>query len=402
MKLKNALLGIACLTALCACGTNAGGTSSMDYGDHYDPKNAVVDKKFIFGMGDLSWSEKSWTEIDWQQTHALMNNLGVSSVRVWLHCNWVMSNSTTYHQKGLDLAKQIVSSHVQAGRQIIGMNHSNFHKAGYKNSSSTTAKPSRDMNEGSYYLEWLADYETTWFNLVSAFPEIEYWEIDNEDNNDVFFPRLEGGNFSLREKADIYTDMLYYASRGIHRANPNAKTILGGLVLSGAETFLQYLYDNIASGDFGSIYPDDYFQIACWHPYMPNFNRKLFLETNDGIYGVIKQNEKKDKKVFFTEMGFSEADVSAKRIAEFVPALYTLCKEELPYLESVHYFRMYDALDSTWGSSGEKTFGLFTDPKSHGVDNENPTLAAPKTSAYKYQEVAGGTGSLTLYQDKIA
>lgn len=135
---------------------------------------------------------------------------------------------------------------------------------------------------------------------------------------------------------------------------------------------------------------------------MPNFNRKLFLETNDGIYDVIKQNEKKDKKVFFTEMGFSEADVSAKRIAEFVPALYTLCKEELPYLESVHYFRMYDALDSAWGSSSEKTFGLFTDPKSHGVENENPTLAAPKTSAYKYQEVAGGTGSLTLYQDKIA
>ena len=63
---------------------------------------------------------------------------------------------------------------------------------------------------------------------------------------------------------------------------------------------------------------------------------------------------------------------------------------------------MYEALDSTWGSSGEKTFALFTDPKSQGVENENPTLAAPKTSAYKYQEVAGGTGSLTLYQDKIA
>lgn len=397
------LLGAACLSVLSSCAGSPSESSSSQgakaYGDNYNPENARADKGFIMGMGDLSWSENSWSGVDWQKTHELMDALGVKSTRVWLHCNWIMTNPTTYNQKGLALARQIIESHLSAGRQIIGMNHSNFHKNGYKNSSSTVAKPSREVSEGSYYLSWLQDYETTWFNLVSAFPEIEYWEIDNEDNNDVFFPRLEGGNFSLMEKADIYTDMLYYASKGIHRANPNAKTVLGGMVLSGAESFLQRLYDNIASGDFGSGYPDDFFQVANWHPYMDNFNRKLFLDTNNGIYEVITKNEGKDKKVFFTEMGFSNANVSLKRIAEFIPSLYEICKTELPYLESVHYFRMYDVLTSTWGSSAEKTFGLFTDPISHGVDNENPDLGSPKTSAYAYQESAGGNGSLTLYRD---
>lgn len=393
-------LSALCLTALSACGGQGSGESSMDYGSNYDPQNAVVDKQYIMGMTDLSWSEHSWSETDWQATHSLMKNMGVKSVRVWLHCNWIMVNSTTYSQKGLALGREIVEGLLANNMQIIGMNHSNFHKGGCTNSSSTTAKPSRDLSEGSYYLSWLKDYQTTWYNLVKAFPEIMYWEIDNEDNNDVFFSRLEGGSFSLKEKADIYTDMLYYASKGIHEANPSAKTVLGGLVLQGAETFLQHIYDNIASGDFGSVYPDDFFQVANWHPYMDNFNRKLFLDTNNGIYDVIKKNEKKDKKVFFTEMGWSEANVSAERIAAFIPQLYRIAKDDLPYLESVHYFRMYDELDSSWGSTAEKKFGLFSDPSNHGAGNENPNLASPKASAYAYQTAAGGEGSLTLYQEK--
>lgn len=404
--LQKIALSALSLSALVGCGgtgTQGSDTSAnhSKYGDNYDPKNAIVDKQFIMGMGDLSWSECSWTNTDWKKTHSLIKNLGVKSVRVWLHSNWIMSNPTTYNKKGLALGRGIVESHLANHMQIIGMNHSNFHKGGFKNSSSTTAKPSRDLSEGSYYLTWLEDYRTTWYNLVKAFPEISYWEIDNEDNNDVFFGRLEGGNFSLKEKADIYTDMLYYASKGIHEANPNALTVLGGMVLSGAETFLQYIYDNIASGDFGSVYPDDYFQVANWHPYMDNFNKKLFLETNNGIYDIIKKNEKKDKKVFFTEMGFSTGNVSLKRITEFIPQLYQIAKEDLPYLESVHYFRMYDALDSTWGSSAEKGYGLFSDPNSHGVENENPLLASPKTSAYAYQEAAKGEGSLTIYQEAV-
>jgi glycerophosphoryl diester phosphodiesterase len=62
---------------------------------------------------------------------------------------------------------------------------------------------------------------------------------------------------------------------------------------------------------------------------------------------------------------------------------------------------MYDDYSSTWGSDAEKTFGLFYDP----VDNKTQDgvvikdLAEPKPGAYAYQEVAGGSGSLSVYQD---
>ena len=53
------------------------------------------------------------------------------------------------------------------------------------------------------------------------------------------------------------------------------------------------------------------------------------------------------------------------------------------------------------GSFNWKVFCLFTDPLSHGIDGSNKVLAAPKETAYKFQELAGGTGSLTAYQDFI-
>ena len=69
--------------------------------------------------------------------------------------------------------------------------------------------------------------------------------------------------------------MLFYASRGIHCANLNANTVMGGLVINTAETFLQYIYDNISA--------DNYFQIAAWHPYMPTFTPDKFRKTNQDI-----------------------------------------------------------------------------------------------------------------------
>ena len=194
--------------------------------------------------------------------------------------------------------------------------------------------------------------------------------------------------------------MLYFASLGIHEANPEANTIMGGLITSSAEQFLQMIYDNIYADDAWSNYPDDYFQIACWHPYMDAFTESKFKRTNDDIYNVIKTNEKKDKKVFLTEFGWSEVNVSINRINEFIPKAYKVLNE-LSYVESAHYFRPFDNLGSTWGAASEKQFGLFTDPVTHGADNSNEILAAPKITAYTYQTMAGGEGSLTIYQELL-
>lgn len=398
------------LFSLVSCGEEKEEINYLElYGPNFKEENLKpANKDNLYGMCDLAWSEYAWNKknpIDYKMTSQLIQNIGCKSARVWLHCNWIMTDPNTYDEEGLALARAIVEDLVEKDFFIIGMNHSNFHASGYANSSETVSKPERDLTEGSYYLSWLEDYKTTWYNLVKAFPEITYWEIDNEPNNDVFFSNLAGGNYNLEEKAAIYTDMMYFASLGIHEANPNATTVMGGLVVGTAEAFLNHIYDYIYAEDSWSKYPDDYFQVACWHPYMTNFSKTKFQRTNDDIYNVIKTREGKDKKVVLTEYGFSETNVSLTNICKYLPQIFEVF-EASPYIESTYYFRMYDVLGSTWGSASEKQFGLFTDPTSYGLQDAdgiytNPILAAPKNSAYVFQQYAKGQGSLTLYQELL-
>lgn len=383
------------LLALSVIGpTMLGGCSQVE-------EKPISDKQYIYGMTDLSGQE----DVDYHYTHKLYKNMGVKSVRLWLHCNWVMKSPTEYSPSGLTKMRAIYDDLKQGGFQIIAMNHSNFHKTGEINSSKTTAKPHRDLSEGSYYLEWLNDLETTYYNLVSAFPDIEYWEIDNECNNDDFMPALGGVNFDLEEKAEVYYDMMYFASRGIHRANPNAKTVMGGLIVSNASSFLETIYDCIEGKDSWSTNPDDYFQVGCWHPYLVNYNHEQFVTINNKIYNVIKKREGKDKKVFLTEIGWSEnTGVKIEDQCSYISDMYKTCKDDLPYVESAHYFRMYDEYASTWGSDAEKTFGLFYDPITEKVTEtgEKIYLAQPKSTAYIYQQCSGGSGDLNIYKDFLS
>lgn len=380
---------------------NSSFEESSEQPSSFNGGDLEVDKSLIYGMTDLSYQEIGEQGTNYKYTHELFKNLGVKSVRIWMHCNWIMNSPTEYSSSGLKKMKAIYDDIKDEGYQIIAMNHSNFHPSGMVNSSATTAKPGRDLTEGSLYMNWLNDLETTYYNMVLAFPDITYWEIDNECNNDDFMPRLGGGAFSLEEKAEIYYDMMYFASRGIHRANPNAITVMGGLVVWNAETFLTYLYDLIYSSSSWSQNPDDYFQVACWHPYMDFFSKKKFIDLNNDIYSIIRNREGKDKKVFLTEVGFSEnKGFTIEDQCSYLKDMYDAARDDLYYVESMHYFRMYDNYSSTWGSDAEKTFGLFYDPKvKKNKDGEIISdLAEPKDTAYVYQQFAGGSGPLDTYQ----
>ena len=46
----------------------------------------------------------------------------------------------------------------------------------------------------------------------------------------------------------------------------------------------------------------------------------------------------------------------------------------------------------------KKTFVLFADPVTHGVDGSNKVLGEYRNLAYTLQQIAGGTGDLKIYQ----
>ena len=373
----------------------------------------------LYGMCYIQ-EERENFELHVEEDVELMYNLGVGCTRNWTHATSMLTSKATVNRVAADKMHIALQEQQKRGIKLIGVSHTNFNKG-----TARGGKPARDLSEGSYYIEWLNDYYVTWRTLAKEFPEIEYWEIENEINNSGFMKDIYGNEvYNIDQMADSSADMLYYASRAIHSVNKKAKTVLGGITepwgLGHGENvqFLESLYQNIKSGEFGYMYgfedqskastdPDDYFEIACWHPYVwTAFDADYFVQENDKIYNVVKKYEPEGKDVFFTEIGWNNASHTEEKAAQYLEEMFTAVKERMPYVKTISYFKMYDVAKPTWTGSFSR-YGLFYDPHdrpyTHAIGDDTTSLlpnGAPKPIAYAFQKVAGGSGSLTLLCDK--
>lgn len=423
------ILGKVGMFAACAALALSAGCGTVPAETPLDAQHGIADQSLLFGM-DYLLEERSVTSLDIEKEVELMKNMGVKTVRQWMHFTHFMSDPETVVQGSANLTNMhaLLAACEAAGMVNIGMNHHNFCTTRPK--SSTTAKPfARDISEGSEYVQWLDDYYTSWKTLVSEFPEVLYWEIDNEVNNPDFMTgNVNGGSYNVKQMAEIATDMFYYATRAIHDANPKAQSVMGGLTepsglgKGNTANFLQMLYDNIAGGEYGYFYgkedksaasknADDYFEIACWHPYMQDFNKQNFIDINNEYYEIILRNEGKHKKVFFTEIGWDDNRVGGEEVSiRYLEEMFEAVKQ-MPYVETVQPFKLYDnGTTNNWDGPGYLYFGFIQDPdplhiytpcpktQSAGAVGEdgNCINGAPKQKAYVYQRLAGGSGPLDL------
>ncbi|MBP3305313.1 MAG: hypothetical protein J6L24_05020 [Oscillospiraceae bacterium] len=343
--------------------------------------------------------------VDYRTGFELLHNLGVRSIRNWMHFSLFMKDEKTLDPENAALMHGILAEANRRDIMVIGMCHENW---SLTEKRFCVGKPSR---QDPLYRQWLECYEQCWFLTVREFPEVTYWEIDNEMNNKdfMFLQGRFGEKLPKEELAAMSADMLFYASRGIHRANPRALTVLGGIVdpygLGIPETdtgttmvnYLEALYDAIESGAHGSVRTDDFFQIACWHPYYYTKEPDAyFVQENNRIYEVIRRREGKDKRVFWTEFGWDETLWDMEQIPAAIEKLFPLIRREMPYVESLCYYRFFDDV-----TENHNTAGLFCDPVPQRDDvlpktGEHRPCGMPKPSAFAFQRAAGGEGSLTI------
>lgn len=386
------------------------------FGGNGSAEEQIVKNNALYGMcyslqertDDPGWNVAAETE--------LMYALGVGSVRNWMHFSMLLENKTKINEAACERMHAVLAEQKKYGMTVIGMNHTNFNEG-----TSLSGKPKRDVSEDSGYISWLNDYYLSWRTLAAEFPEVEYWEIDNEINNPDFMTDIYGNRvYTMREMAQISADMLYYASRAVREVNPAAKTVMGGITepqgLGHGENveFLEELYGCIGSGEYGYMYglepresastdPDDYFDVVCWHPYVwVEFDAEQFVAANDAIYAVVRKHEGKDKEVVFTEVGFNNARCTEEQAAAYLEEMFTAIAARMPYVSMVTYFKLFDVAKITWTGRISR-YGLFYDPNDDrsytaetGSDLQSRlTPGAPKKQAYAFQKVAGGKGDLT-------
>lgn len=404
------------------------------YGENYRPELSQVDRSHFYGAMYIAYEMDRWNNLPYELGVQTLKNMGVQSIRLDLfaqECFPTMS-AARIERNETEIAKvhSIIAAMQDAGMLVIGCVNPNWVE-GMGFQGENVPMPRNDR-EGSEYQAWLSTYQRNWQTVVAEFSELTYFEIGNETNQGGAY--LDGsGNYDMLEKADIYTDMLYAASSGIHAANKNAVSIMGGLaefvklgtsVNDAYITFLTRIYDNIASGAWPSMYTDDYFQAVAWHPYVfHDWDADYFVEENQRVYDLIKEREGKDKKVFFTEIGWSDKMVVQtlpgktvqETIAVWLTDMYQTVKERMPYVESVQVFRAFnDVRDYNWaGESSMGAYGLFYDANweifkgsEENLRETDPATGkcvvpgTPKPAAVAYQQMTGATGSLNLLRDR--
>lgn len=386
-----------------------------------------MEKNRFFGVGEPLIQRQREQGIDAAKTlDLLVGGLGCNAFRTWMHLTELLDDPYTINSQECKRHTLLLNRAAELDIEVTAMSHEWFLPEGCKQRKGH-AMPKRDLRSGSLYMQALEMLEQSWYTMVSHFPQVKIWEVGNEWNlnaflhPDGFLDSDMSRPFTADEKMDIAVDMMYFAARGVRRANPQAMVAsfspalstpgLGGdmpdflPVMYGVAWTLDKVYSRIKSGDFWSANPDDYFDIVAWHPYV--FTNKevesdadLFLDVdepdslwqsyNNAAYKVMKKYGDGHKQVILTESGFTDCGDPAleKRYAAYNKKLLELA-QALPYVRTLHNFRLLnenamlkrDGIESNQiGGLTEVYFGLFTDPEDG---------CRPRARALAIQEMTG-------------
>ncbi len=396
----------------------------------------AITRDRIYGIGFpalLRTERGDFTLEEARQGMELIHAMGAKSWRSWMHTRLLLENPTTPKTKNVAVAKELIQIAQKYELEIVAMNHDWFNDVEILDANSAdiddVSIPHRDLTEGSAYMKVLHDYETSWKTLAGLFPEITLWEVGNEWNHDPFLHPMDYRQtkmksvFSWKEKAAIATDLMYYANRGIKAANPNATVILFApapvyqtnslqvfkqqgpaceinITNSGIAAFLILIYENIKSGHWPSTNTNDYFQALSWHPY--SWGRQpgqWWVEMNNLAYQVVCTYGDEGKPVYLTEWGVTDLGdpVKQQENADYIEKAYKLIEAQMPYVKTMHYFRLYQDKGAAaeyqtedWGGKEEVYYGLFEEP-GHGHK--------PTEKAKRFQKLAGGKGDLMMFAE---
>ncbi len=376
-----------------------------------DPK-----RPYLGGMGYVFYY--SMDELDVRRVADMLRKLNVKSVRVWSQMSWLLEDAHTVSRDVANRYHEMYAILKDAGvEQFVGMSHYWFYPECLNiPKGERSGVPAR----GSLgYDEFLQMYEQSWKTMAGEFPEVTDWETGNEFNHKSFlvplFPVDDTGRdwFTIHERADICTDMMFYAARGIRSVRPNAGIIMPGMApvgergegvfatsiaaeYDGMVQTLERIYENIRSGAFGSAEPRDFFDQLAWHPYFAEQDEQgtwhwrvpneKWVQINKDVYAVAVRAGDDGVGVCLTEWGYNDGG-SPEEDEKLIPHIregLRLIREELPFVTTVHAYRFFDSMGYV---TPEKDNYAFFTMKDGRLTAKKRTLAL--------QEAYGGSGDIS-------
>jgi len=302
----------------------------------------------------------------------------------------VKFNEATKNQFHITLNKLLEAGY----ERIVFANDSFIYPYGYSVTHSICVPD--PYSESDAYLRWLKVNSTAYGMLAAEFPEVDYFEPINEPdypNNEVLCRNgmMWGAGqseylFSEIDETNICADLCYYINKEIKKVDENNKMMTPALTsLSSTYSYLENIYLAIESGahPVGTEYPcstnpDDYFDIIVLHPYSftqsyinpesPTENgvyiiTDTYKEVCNRFYQICSKHGDSEKPHWYTEIGYTDfgMDSIQETIGRETTKQLKMIKEELPFVETVIFYKMCDFYEYSVDNS-EDHFGLVTAP----------------------------------------
>jgi|GEM_PF-3211868 len=366
------------------------GTPNLDYTFYYcgiaqnpllesaGPGSLGIGEPVVSNAVNLSPTDSRAAEV----AHLDQQLADIKSLRPRVFRMWMLSSDMLVNESttgiNIDLYRRAVQSLHASGITIVGMDNS-FPQwmTGFPPDASAGVwvVPCRGT---AAYTQFLNRYEATWLTMASEFPQIKHWEIANETNGDNLMKPPGAGpaacamgktQFTLQDRADITTDLMFRAHRAIKLANPQALVFMpppspldDHVNLMRIYDFIKMLYENIRSGQFGSPSARDFFDGAAWHPYIfRDANDASWVVPNNRIHGLLAEYNDGNIPVLLSEVGNSTYGRDPNVIDDwFSNTVKETRGESMPWVTYLIWFRAFDDPRANWGNiEEEKRYGIL-------------------------------------------
>ena len=396
-------------------------------------------EKYMFGMGGLASglnaSEGNWCDAgvtsEWMTLAA--NQLGVESQRVWMSVPHIITRAEDSNELSINqsLANTFHNHFLRlkaAGVKRIMVMLSRFvYPYDYAHCSANCAPDPTD--EADVYKTWLEMQYQAFKLIAKEFPEITLWECGNEYDLDTFLYKnglkdeeswgpLESARdytFTNTQKAYITADICYLASKAFKLYNPENQIVMPGMSKYAADKsndhitlstankkfYFEEFYKHIESGNLPTLEtekvtdPDKYFDIIAYHAYASSVAD--FETYNDTLMATAAAHGDGDKRIWITELGFTEENFGGRGTEDAQNAIATLADGMLTSLEqdkykdlieTVHFFRLSDTEGLIESNVKESCFGIYYSPNAE----TNANVAKPvAVTLYNYFNNATAT-----------
>ena len=130
----------------------------------------------FYGVGEPLIQREHDQTIDAPAYLDLVKGLGCNAYRAWMHLTDLLIDPITPNMEEVERHRRLLNRAAELDIEVTAMSHEWFLPAGCKQRSGH-AMPRRDFAEGSLYRQALDMLETSWYTMVSLFPQVKIWEI---------------------------------------------------------------------------------------------------------------------------------------------------------------------------------------------------------------------------------